>query len=149
MTRKFDPFINLAGLERWQQELGKIFDIEDFIKDDITSSATSHWKPRADIRENSGHYVILVDLPGVDPDSIDVALKTGVLTVSGQRPEPENTDGEYKLLERKTGDFQRRFTLPELADEEQVHAKCDRGVLTITIKKRASDSARHIRVVST
>ncbi|MBX2824025.1 MAG: Hsp20/alpha crystallin family protein [Gammaproteobacteria bacterium] len=149
MTRKYEPFINLAGLERWQQELGKIFDIEDFIKDDISSGATSHWKPRADIRDSKEHYVIEMDLPGVDPAAIDVALKAGVLTVSGQRSGAESDTGEYKLMERRTGEFHRRFTLPELADEEQVQATSDNGVLTVTIKKKSGDNARHIRVVST
>jgi len=148
MTNKYDPFINFAGLERLQQELGRIFNIEDIIRDDITSSATSRWKPSADIRENEQQYVIEIDLPGVDPESIDIALKSGVLTVSGSRQLRVEDGGDYKLVERRAGEFQRRFTLPELADEEAVEAACDRGVLIVTINKKAENNARHIRVVS-
>ncbi|MBX2883107.1 MAG: Hsp20/alpha crystallin family protein [Granulosicoccus sp.] len=148
MTHKYDPFINFAGLERLQQELGKIFNIDEFVKDDITNSATSNWKPLTDIQETDEHYVIQIDLPGVDPEQIDIALKSGVLTVSGHRPERDAGEGAFKLTERRTGEFQRRFTLPDLADEDRVDATTNQGVLTISISKKTEDNARKIRVVA-
>lgn len=147
MTHKYDPFINFAGLERLQQELGRLFNVEDFVRDDVTSSATSSWKPLADISESEDRYIIQIDLPGVDPEKIDIALKSGILTVSGNRSEQSESAGTVKLAERRSGEFQRRFTLPDLADEDQVEATTNQGVLTISISKTTEKSARHIRVV--
>jgi HSP20 family protein len=52
---------------------------------DAPDVATDHWAPRVDIREDAQRFVILADIPGVDPAQIDVSMDKGVLTIAGQR----------------------------------------------------------------
>ena len=148
MKHRHDPFANFAGLERLQQELGRLFNLDEIMRDDVSSAATTNWRPSADIRETDDRFEISVDLPGVEAASIDVALKSGVLTVSGQRSLRNDSDGHYKLAERRSGEFLRRFTLPDVADEEQVDASTSNGVLKISVGKKARSGARKIQVVS-
>ncbi|HEY1075406.1 MAG TPA: Hsp20/alpha crystallin family protein, partial [Fontimonas sp.] len=80
-----------------------------------------------------------------DPASIDITLERGVLTLSGERVAVE-TSAERQRNERVSGRFQRRFTLPETVDAENVSATGKLGVLQIVIPKRELAQARKIAV---
>jgi HSP20 family protein len=86
------------------------------------------------------------DLPGVDPDSIDVTVDRGVLSVSAQRSE-EHTDAEKPFIrERVMGSFTRRVRLSEAVDAEKIDAGYDRGVLTVRVPLAASALPRKVKV---
>lgn len=105
------------------------------------------WVPAVDIREEPDRFVLLADVPGVAPENIQVTTEQGVLTISGERAlerPAENT--EQHLQERLYGRFQRRFTLPDTADTEQVQARGKDGVLAVVIPKKAKSQARRIEV---
>ncbi|HKL77064.1 MAG TPA: Hsp20/alpha crystallin family protein, partial [Gammaproteobacteria bacterium] len=92
---------------------------------------------------------ITADLPGVDPERIEVSLENGVLTIRGEREEDNSeAHGQYKRVERIRGTFFRRFTLPDTADAENVKAKSRNGVLAITIPKQTQRQPRQITVES-
>lgn len=151
-SKKYEPFINLSGLDRLQDEIGRVFsqsgfNWDDFNRDDVTSGATTRWRPAVDIVESDDHYVIVADIPGVNSDSINVELSDGVMTVSGFRENQSLDSAEYKRQERQHGEFYRRFTLPKTADADSVVARSDDGVLTITVQKKESTQSRKIHVV--
>lgn len=148
MSKKYDPYVNFAGLDRLQQELGRIFNLDEIIRDDVTNGEATAWKPAVDIREDDQQYVIYADIPGVDPDKISISLKRGILTVSGERSIDRESNDQYQRVERRAGNFMRQFTLPDTADESSVNAACQHGVLTVTIDKNTSEIARTIKVVS-
>lgn len=153
MAKKFNPdfdFTNagFAGLERLQQELGRVFNLDEILQDDVTTAATSDWRPSVDIHEDDEQYVIVADLPGVDPEAIELSLQRGVLTLSGARTNLSEPEKPMTRQERRTGQFSRRFTLPESADESSVDASSRFGVLTITVRKQQKAQARTIKVVS-
>ena len=113
------------------------------------SIATAEWAPSVDIKEETDKFVIYADIPGVKPDAIEVSMEAGVLTVKGQKESETKTENEgYKRVERTSGSFYRRFSLPDSADGEGINAKCKNGVLEIVIPKREAVKPKRINVTS-
>lgn len=106
-----------------------------------------HWAPAVDIIEESGRFLLRADVPGVEPEDIDVSMDAAVLTVSGERrAEERGDDAGLQRVERSTGRFLRRFTLPETADSEGITAKSSNGILEVVIPKLPEIQARRITV---
>ena len=93
-----------------------------------------------------------VDLPGVDPSTVELTLDGGVLALSGKRLEkPSDKPGDEAQAcrnERVLGTFYRRFVLPDTADGEKVNASGKNGVLRVTIPKQAKAMPRRIQIVA-
>jgi len=110
-------------------------------------TVTSDWVPAVDIVEEKDHFVLQADLPGVDSADIEVSMDDGVLSVSGERRCENRSDADgVKRIERITGHFDRRFSLPETADAEHIKAKSSNGILEVTIPKLPAVQARRITV---
>lgn len=93
--------------------------------------------PEVDVREDEKQVMIEVDLPGVDENNVSVTMANGVLTIKGEKKsEREEKEENYFLAERSYGKFERSLTLPETIDENQIEAKFDKGVLTVTAQKK-------------
>lgn len=108
---------------------------------------TSHWAPAVDIKENAGNFTVYADLPGVEPEDIDISMEDGVLTVKGERNFSHDEANEnYTRTERVSGSFYRRFTLPETADSENITATHKNGVLALSIPKMEKAQPRRIQV---
>ena len=86
-----------------------------------------------DAYEVEGVYTLRFDLPGVDPDSVDVAVERNVLTVTAERPEEEPEGATWLLRERPTGAHRREVRLGDRFDPSKVDAAYDKGVLTVNI----------------
>ncbi len=103
--------------------------------------------PQVDVRETPDGYVIVADMPGVKEEDIDVHVEDGRLTLSGARHEmKENDDVTFHIAERHFGTFTRTFVLPREADLDKIEAKLERGVLTVTVPKRADAKPRKIEI---
>ncbi|MGO9512017.1 MAG: Hsp20/alpha crystallin family protein [Steroidobacteraceae bacterium] len=113
-----------------------------------TSAADSGaWLPPVDVREEDGQYLVQVDLPGVDPKAVEITCEQGVLSIRGRREESHREARDaYRRIERLTGQFQRRFSLPEAADVENIKAKAVNGVLEVAIPKLAPAKPQRIAV---
>ena len=110
-------------------------------------NTVSDWVPAVDIVEEKDKFVLTADVPGVNPAQIEVSMDAGILSVSGERHSEnrEESDG-LKRVERISGKFYRRFTLPETADAEGIAAKSSNGILEVTIPKQPEVQARRITV---
>ena len=109
--------------------------------------SVADWVPAVDIVEEKDRFVLRADLPGVNPTDIDVSMDKGVLSVCGQRLEERSQDaGGAQRLERATGKFYRRFSLPETADAEEITASSENGILEVVIPKQAQAESRRIVV---
>jgi len=109
--------------------------------------ATAEWVPAVDIIEEKDRFLLHADVPGVNPEAVEISLEKGVLTVSGVRSAEvlgENTD--LRRTERLTGRFSRRFTLPETTDADRVTAKISNGILEVVIPKLPLVQPRRITV---
>ncbi|MFT7460467.1 MAG: HSP20 family protein [Planctomycetota bacterium] len=114
-----------------------------------TNVATSSWKPSVDIKEEEDRYVFLADIPGVDPKDIEVTAENGILTIKGERKSETKEDREgYKRIERSSGSFYRRFSLPDTGDIENIKAESKNGVLELTVPKTPNIQARKIDIKS-
>jgi HSP20 family protein len=96
-----------------------------------------------------GELVLRFDVPGVDPEKIDVTVDRGVLTVSATREETR-TEGESPVVrERLFGSFRRRIRLAENLDADAIEASNNDGVLEIRIPVREEAKPRKIEVGTT
>ncbi len=117
------------------------------VRNPATDGKSADWSPAVDITEFADHFELNVDVPGVDPSSIDITLEKGVLTLSGSRGKAVEAEGaQTTRRERAGGRFSRRFNLPESVDAEAVSARNAHGVLSVTIPKRPAAQARKIAV---
>ena len=136
------------GQRLLQDEIKQVFD--KFFNDgeaDGSNVVTAQWVPRVDIKEEADRFLILADLPGVDPKDIEINMDKGILSIRGERTTESKTDNErFSRVERAHGVFYRRFALPESADPEGVSASGRHGVLEITIPKRPETTPRRIQV---
>lgn len=135
-------------MPRLQEEINRLF---GNARENDSSSATATWIPLVDIHEYPNRFELYVDLPGVDPATVELTLDGGILTLSGERPQLSrkgNEEAQGQRLERGYGQFHRRFVLPDTVDSEKVNAVGSHGVLTITIPKQAKAMPRRIQIGS-
>jgi HSP20 family protein len=97
-----------------------------------------------------GHeFYVHLDLPGINPDSIDLTVEQNVLTVKAERTSTVSDQVEMIVSERPTGTFSRQLFLGETLDADHVTADYSAGVLTLTIPVRESAKPRKLSVTST
>ncbi|NLG59226.1 MAG: Hsp20/alpha crystallin family protein [Gammaproteobacteria bacterium] len=136
--------VSSAFPEEIRQAFNQFFNDND---GDGSSVVTSQWAPRVDIKEESDRFVILADLPGIDPSEVEVLMDKGILSIKGERRSETRDEGDkYSRIERRYGSFHRRFALPDSADPEGVTATGSNGVLEISIPKRPETTPRRIQV---
>jgi HSP20 family protein len=131
-----------ALVSRLQKDIDRLF-----TSPHATAADSGAWLPPVDIHEEPNQFLIHVDLPGVDPKAVEVTSDKGVLTIRGHRAgQNEETREGYRRIERTKGDFQRRFSLPETADTQNIRAKSVHGVLEIVVPKVAQVQPQRIAV---
>ena len=136
---RYEPF---RLLNRFHRDFSRFFD--DTVTSDV---ATTSWLPSVDVREEADRFVVNVDLPGVDKKDIEIVAEKGVLTIKGERhSEQKSGDASYERVERVSGKFLRRFTLPENAQADAIAAKQTNGVLEVTIPKQPQVQPKRIEV---
>ena len=110
-------------------------------------AANVSWIPHVDVREEAERFLVAADLPGVEGKDIEVTADKGVLTIRGERnSESKSSADGFERVERATGTFLRRFSLPESADAEAIKARHVNGVLEVSIPKRPQEQPRRISV---
>jgi HSP20 family protein len=136
---RYEPW---ALANRLQRDIDRLFGAPG-----TTAADSGAWLPPADIHEEASRFVLNVDLPGVDPKDVEITSDHGILTIRGKREAARREDAEgYRRVERITGEFLRRFSLPESADAQHITAKASHGVLEITIPKVAQVQPQRITV---
>ena len=110
-------------------------------------AAITDWIPAVDIIEDKERFLLRADVPGVDPADIEVSMDAGVLSIAGYRAqESQSEEAGLQRMERVSGRFFRRFSLPDTADAENIEAKCRNGILEVSIPKQPQMQARRIEV---
>ena len=121
MLMRTDPF---RELDRFAQQ--------------VLGSAQGTWsRPTAmpmDAYRRGDEFVVEFDLPGVDPDAVELSVERNVLTVRAERRPTHRDDGvEMQVSERSLGVFSRQLFLGDTLDTDRVAASCEAGVLTLVI----------------
>jgi HSP20 family protein len=131
-------------------------------QNESTGEVARPWSPRVDIREDEKRFVILADIPGIDPALIEVSMDKSVLSIKGSREvngslgtvagdagnDAKAPSGKFTRVERSNGAFHRQFSLPESADADGITASGNHGVLEISIPKKALATPRRITINS-
>lgn len=102
--------------------------------------------PEADVLELDDAWVLLLDVPGVDRETIDVQLRGERLSVRGARGLGHPEDADLRVAERRGGRFQREFLLPAGVDNDSVTARLREGVLEIRIPLKGTSGPRKVVV---
>jgi HSP20 family protein len=134
MDRLFDRFFRgpWAGASSWLEESGW---------------RAGEFMPTVDLAENDKQITIRAELPGLEPEDVDINVSGNILTIHGEKKESKEDKGDdYYHCERRFGSFTRSVELPATADVESVEAEQRSGVLTIRVKKVPSAKARSIKV---
>ena len=139
---RYEPWVLMSRLQR---------DLDRLIGANGTGTeeqqTVADWVPPVDIREETSQFVLHADLPGLEAKDIDITLVKGVLTIRGHRKlETRDEKNGFRRVERVSGEFYRRFTLPDTADSQAVKAKFANGVLEVAIPKQAQVMPRRIAV---
>ena len=147
MLTRYEPW---SAVRQLQDEMNRAFGQALTGTEDASNVVTSSWMPAVDIREEDEQFEISADVPGVDPEDIDVTMENGVLTIKGERKLATKGDGDrgYRRVERLHGTFYRRFSLPDTADAEKISAKGKNGVLEVVIPKKAEIQPKRITVAT-
>jgi HSP20 family protein len=130
---------------RFHRDINRVFSEDASSSEGNTSEVT--WLPVVDVHEEAAQFVVRADLPGVDPKDVEITAENGVLTIRGQRhAEKRDTAKGYERVERFSGAFLRRFSLPESAEAAGIKAKQANGVLEVTIPKLPQVQPKRIEV---
>jgi HSP20 family protein len=105
------------------------------------------WIPTLDAFERDGKYVIRADVPGADPNEIEVSVLNDTLTIKGERKRSnEIKEKNYHYRETSYGRFERRLALPKGTDPEKIAAKFEHGVLEVSMPLPQSAQAKKVPI---
>jgi HSP20 family protein len=142
---RWDPARELDSL---QSDMNRLFD--GFFQGRPANGASNQrWIPPMDLVETEDHLVLRADLPGMNEDDLEIEIKDGVLTVSGERrSEHESKSEGYYRVERAFGRFSRALSLPDGIDADKVAASFDRGVLEVKMPKPEQTKPHRVEIGS-
>jgi HSP20 family protein len=101
-----------------------------------------------DAYRHGDSFLVHFDLPGIDPDSIELTVEQNVLTVRAERGSPRAAEDEVVVAERPQGTFSRQVFLGEGLDPDGIEARYDSGVLTLAIPVAAQAKPRRVKIAS-
>ena len=105
---------------------------------------THYYQPATDVRETDEEVLLLLDMPGVSNDHIDLVVEKGTLTVTGQTDQEEQGEPVYR--ETRVGNYRRTFSLSDEVDTDHISAEMKAGVLTVRIPKPEKAKPRRIEI---
>jgi HSP20 family protein len=133
-------------MDRWRREIDELFTRGSDASLPALTNSTA-WTPPVDLQEESDHFVLRADVPGVELKDIEVSAQDGTLTIRGERLAREHVKSDgFEHIERAAGTFLRRFTLPDSAQTEAIKARYADGVLEIEIPKQPRVETKRIAV---
>jgi len=144
LLTRWDPLRDLATM---QNRLNRFVRESYSPEGPEEALTTTSFAPPVDIYEDEHTIAVKMEVPGIDEKDIDVRIENTTLTVHGERKiEKEEKEENFRRIERQYGSFTRSFTLPSSVDMGQVSANYDKGVLKISLAKKAEAKPKQIKV---
>ncbi|MDI6824842.1 MAG: Hsp20/alpha crystallin family protein [Bacillota bacterium] len=142
---RWDPFRDLVEIQRNLEDLfRRTFSAWD---QPLAPVRTTGWTPPLDVIQKEGELLIRAELPGVDPEQVEVTVEDDRLTIRGERKEQIEVEKESWLRrELRYGSFERCLTLPAEADTEKIKATYRNGVLEITVPYQPAAKPRRLTI---
>ena len=142
--RRWDPFDELTSL---RESMERLFDDLFTTRRSGRALAPAQWEPAVELFETEGDVVFRAEMPGIDPQQVDVTVTEDTLTVKGEaRTEQEQKGRNYYRRELRYGSFERAVGLPASVQADQAKATCRQGILEVRIPKAERGRAKSIKV---
>jgi HSP20 family protein len=139
LVRRRDPLRDMEDVYDRMSQL-----MQDFLADPA-QLGPGRWPAAADIEETDDAYIVEVDLPGVQPEDVNLGLRDTELRISGEVKERERA-GILRRKTRRAGPFELVVALPGEVDPDKVEARLSDGVLTINLRKAENSRNRRIEI---
>ena len=119
---------------------------KELVSKDETTVPVRYFVPETDIFETEDALTVVMEVPGVNKEAVDISVENEVLKVEA-KIDPAKYDGMEPLYtEYNVGHFTRSLTLSNKIDRQQISARLEDGVLTLTLKKMKEAMPRRIAV---
>jgi HSP20 family protein len=133
----------VSDFDRLRQEVNRLFNVFG----PGTEPFVSRVYPALNLTDDGSNFYVRAELPGVDPENLDISVVEGQLLIRGERKiQPEEQKAGYHRRERESGIFRRTMTLPAKVDPGKVAADLKNGVLTVTLPRAEEAKPRKISV---
>src|SRR5215813_13515447 len=144
LITRWDPFREFVTL---QSRMNRLFHDSFTPEGREEALTTSTFAPPVDVYEDDHHVTLKIEVPGIEEKDVDVRVENNTLTVHGERKfEKEEKEENFRRVERQYGSFTRSFTLPNTVDTEHVQANYDKGILKVSLPKKAEAKPKQIKV---
>lgn len=144
--RDMDVSPDRSAVDLWR-EMDNVFDrfFGDMRWPDRTM--TRQFVPALDVSETDGEFVVKAELPGIDPNEVNIDLTGNLLTIKGEKKHEKEEKGDgYCRMERSYGAFSRSFQLPSEVEQDKIEAHYKNGVLDLRLPKAESAKRKSIKI---
>jgi HSP20 family protein len=104
--------------------------------------------PAINIYDQGESAVLVAEIPGIDPNELELTVLNDTVTIKGKRPFEANDEDRVYRRERWSGEFSRTLTLPDVVDPDNAHAEYKNGVLRVSLEKAEKAKAKRIQIKS-
>lgn len=142
MLSRRDPFREMLSLQRTLDRL-----MESTLNADSTDWTGATWGLALDVLEEEDAYIVKANIPGINPEDLEITFNNGTLTVRGEvKNESETEKGHYHIRERRYGSFARSINLPNSIKSDDISAQYENGTLKLVLPKTEEVKPRRIPV---
>ena len=127
--------------------------VDQFVDTSMTpldsTSRPLAWGMPLDVVENEDVYLVKANIPGIDPNDIEITFTDNVLTIKGEmKSEEEVKETRYHMRERRYGAFSRSISLGDRVNGDKISASYENGVLTLSLPKAEEVKPKRIEIKS-
>src|SRR5690625_4129061 len=143
---------NQHPIQRLKNEVDGMFSRvfnDSFLPTSSLWNEDNSFTPKCNIEEKRTHYLVEVEIPGVDPSDIDIEIEGNTMTVKGERKRETKSEDEHNkmhVVEQSYGSFYRSFTLPNNVNADEINAENKNGILFIRLPKNKESEPRRIDI---
>ena len=134
-----------TGITSFKQELDRLFD-RFGEPTGQESSALGHGVPSLDVSDTKEAFVVTFSMRGMDANDIQLSLQENMLTIKGERKQEKEDMGRGHRVDRSHGTFIHSVGFPRAVDASRVTARCNHGVLTVTLPKTSTTQETSIPI---
>ena len=139
---RWDPFREMMSM---RQMMDRLFE-EGFTRQGREMMAGWGSFP-VDVADRDNHFEVRAELPGVKPEDVQLTLEGNTLTIRGEmKAEEEQKREDWLVRERQMGSFARTITFPHQIDPNQTEARCENGIIIITLPKAEGARPKQIKI---
>jgi len=143
---RYVPY-NVSNL---QQQINRMFDqIDNDFGGRSEGLGGGMFTPAVDIKEDAESYTVILEVPGVKQENLNISLQDNVLTIRGHKEQKQEQEGQYRRVECSYGSFARSLSLPRNVDGSDVSANLHDGVLEVRLPKHEAAKPRQIQIGTT